>query len=78
MIVELTLKQFVRQKAAEWNRDITWTEISEKTGIDENTLTRFSKNRSKRVDLGVLYKLCEFFGVPDGAPIPFLVFKKNT
>ena len=77
MIAQLNLKQFVREKEAEWRRDISWGEISQATGIHINTLTRISSSRSQRIDLGILYKLCEFFGVPDGSPIPFLIFKRE-
>ena len=78
MNIELTLEQFKRQKAVDWNRRITWTEISQSTGVSEGTLIRFAKGKSQRVDLGVLDKICEFFGVPAGNPVPFLIYKPQV
>ncbi len=78
MNISMNLEQYIREKAVEWKRRITWAEIVEATGISESTLIRFSQSKSQRVDLGVLYKLCEFFDVPAGSPVPFLVYKPQV
>lgn len=77
MSAEMNLEQFVLFKSAEWNRRITWTEISQSTGIGKNTLTRLSNGTCQQIALDTLDKLCNFFDVPDGAPIPFLVFRRK-
>ncbi len=74
--VLITLKQYIREKEAEWQKDITWANIREATGVSESTLNRLINGKAQRVDRGVLAKLCHFFNVPPG-PIPFIVYEPS-
>lgn len=70
MPVIVDLEQFIREKEAEWKRNITWREISEETGLSESTLSRVIHS-AKRPDLETIGKLCKFFNIPPG-PVPFI------
>ncbi len=76
MAVRIDLKQFVREYEAKHQRDVTWAEISEATGMAETTLNRLMNGHSKRVGLDVLDRLCQHFDVPSG-PIPFVIFERD-
>lgn len=60
MTIVNRLDQLLRERAAEWKRDITYREISEETGIAESTLSRM-KSGGKGIRYDVLDGLCEFF-----------------
>jgi putative transcriptional regulator len=51
----------MREKQAEWQRNITYDDIVEATGISKATLVRMAKERNQRVDLDVLDNLCGYF-----------------
>lgn len=71
--IVINLRQYIREKEAEQQRDITWAEIREATGIAESTLNRLLSHKAQRPDIEVLGKLCKFFDVPPG-PVPFIVY----
>lgn len=69
------LKQFVLNKQAEWGRSLDIKEIAEKSGVSRDTVSRLMQdNPPVRVDEGTVNKLCKFFGVEPGKPIPFLIY----
>jgi hypothetical protein len=41
----------MREKQAEWQRNIAYDDIVEATGISKTTLVRMAKERNQRVDL---------------------------
>jgi DNA-binding Xre family transcriptional regulator len=47
-------------------RKWTYREISEVTGVNPATLTKFARQRHDAMDLETLAKLCDFLGVPVG------------
>jgi putative transcriptional regulator len=61
-MIKIRLAQLMREKQAEWQRNITYDDIVEATGISKTTLVRMAKERNQRVDLDVLDKLCGYFG----------------
>ncbi len=70
----IQLKQYVLKKQAEWGREITIKEMSEKSGISRDTISRMLSGKPKRIDENTVFALCGFFNVPPGSPIPFLVY----
>lgn len=68
------LFEFWKQKEIEAGRTITIKEVSEATGVNRDTLTRFIKGKMVRFDEDVMSKLCKYFNVPPG-PVPFLVYE---
>jgi DNA-binding Xre family transcriptional regulator len=77
MSVRINLKQFIREYEAARQRDVTWAQISAGTGISETTLNRLLNDKSHRVDLDVLARLCQFFDVASG-PVPFILFEREA
>jgi putative transcriptional regulator len=65
MAINVRLDQVIREKQAEWERDITYREISETTGLAESTIARL-KAGSKGIRFDVLDRLCKFLGVVPG------------
>lgn len=72
-MIKCELDRIWRQREAELNRDITFLEVSEKTGINRDTISRLFNRKTDRYDSEVVAKIAEFFGVQNGQPIPFLV-----
>lgn len=69
------LKQFVLNKQAEWGRSLDIKEIAEGAGISRDTVSRLMQdNPPVRLDETTVNKLCKFFGVKPGAPVPFVIY----
>ena len=73
MTIRNRIDQLVREKQVEWERNITYREISEATGIAESTLSRMKEGKGIRYD--VLDALCTFFSCQVGdileyVPVP--------
>ena len=66
------LKDFWRLKELEAGRIITVQEVSKATGISWESVDRLKSGETTRFDSPVLGKICQFFGVPSGEPVPFL------
>ncbi len=60
-MIKIRLNQLIREKQAEWRKDITYRELSKETGIAQSTLVRLRKGKTQRVDLNVLDSLCKYF-----------------
>jgi putative transcriptional regulator len=71
MAIVNRIDQLMREKAVEWERDITASEISEKTGIAESTFSRM-RSDPKGIRFDVLNALCAFFGVQPGAILVYV------
>lgn len=71
--MSIEFAQFVREKEAELKRDFTIAEISEGSGISENTIKRLLRGRVSRIDQRTIDGLCRFFDVPNG-PVPFVIY----
>jgi len=48
------------------NADLTITELSEVTSINQNTVRAYAKNRFSRIDCLIASKLCKHFNVSFG------------
>lgn len=68
------LKDFILQKQAEWGKEIPIKDIVEKTGVSRDTVSRLMHNKAKNVHQDTIFALCEYFGIPKGQPIPFIVY----
>lgn len=60
MTIENRLAQVIREKSAEWGRDVTYDDICNTTGLSRGTIARM-KSDGKGIRFDVLNKLCEFF-----------------
>jgi transcriptional regulator with XRE-family HTH domain len=74
-MVDCILDQIWRQYELDNRVDLKIEEVSEATGIHRDTISRIRHRKTKRFDADVLAKLAEFFGVPEGEPVPFLIVR---
>lgn len=67
---------FTMWKNAElsWGRDIDVKEVAEATGLNWETVSNLKEGKTTRYDANVIAKICQFFGVQPGQPVPFLIF----
>jgi transcriptional regulator with XRE-family HTH domain len=72
VVVESRLLELWTAKERRENRRITIAEICKATNLSRNTISDLLRGRTTRFDASVLAKLCEYFGVGDGEPVPFL------
>jgi hypothetical protein len=77
IVVDLLPLWHQRERAL--GRRLTVKEVATATGLDWKTVSNLKANRTQRFDGAVIAPLCEYFGVPDGAPVPFLTvsYKRN-
>lgn len=73
----IQFKKFLLEKQAEWGREIQIQEMADQTGISRDTISRLMNQKITRVDEKTVFALCDFFGVPKGEPIPFLIYDPN-
>ena len=76
MAVKVELAQLKREKEVEWQRKISWDEITTGANISRNTLARLLRGNAERVDNKTADGLCRFFKVPAG-PVPFIVYEPD-
>lgn len=60
------------QKEQHEGRRITVEEVAEATGLDRKTISGLLRGDTARFDADVLAKMCAYFGVSEGDPVPFL------
>ena len=64
-------------KERQEGRRITIGEVSSATGLNRDTISGLLHNKTTRFDSDVIAALCDFFGVGDGEPVPFLVVQRH-
>ena len=69
------LSEFWKAKENEWGRKIGVNEVAKKTMLDWETVNALKKGSTKRYDAHVVGKICDFFEVPEGSSVPFLVLR---
>jgi len=77
MMVQFRLKELMAERERVTGERITYRAISDATQISTNTLHKAATNQQKMVGLGVLARLCKYFGcqvgdllvyIPEGKP----------
>ena len=63
-----------RKKELEWGRIVTVQEVAKATGLNWETVDNLKAGRTTRFDAKVVAEICKFFGIPEGEPVPFLVY----
>lgn len=66
------LKDFWRQEELKRGRIITVAEVAKATGISYDAVSNLKEGSTGRFDSPVVGKICQFFNVPNGQPVPFL------
>ena len=59
--IRFRLKVLIALHEERTGESLTYQRLSDGAKISTNTITRMANNNQKRVDLGVLEKLCNFF-----------------
>ena len=77
-MVKIALFEFWKNAELERGQRITVAEVVRATGLQRNTVQGLLDGETGRLDVHVLDALCRYFGVPSGAPIPFLIYEANT
>lgn len=72
-LFELWAKKELRE-----GRRITIGEVAMQTGLDPKTIAGFKNGETARFDAPVLAKLCEYFDVREGDPVPFLKVRYSS
>ena len=65
-MIKFRLDQLIRERAAKWQRDITYTDVTEATGISDSTLARLKLDRAKGIQWRVLEPLCIYLDCQPG------------
>lgn len=73
-MVKNELAALWRKKELERGEIITIQEVAKTTGLNWETVDNLKAGRTTRYDTEVLDKICQFFDVPEGQPVPFLVY----
>lgn len=68
------LQRLWRQKELEAGHIITVQDVARSTGLHWETVSKLKSGQTSRYDDEVLAKMCQYFGVVEGQPIPFLVY----
>jgi transcriptional regulator with XRE-family HTH domain len=71
-MVKSELFEVWAEKERQTGRRITIEEVAKATGLDPKTIAGLRRGETTRFDAHVLAKLCEYFGVSEGEPVPFL------
>lgn len=68
MSIDYNLFTLKRQLEILKQRQYSWAEIAQETGIHYNTLHNIANNKTRRIDLDIAEKLLTFFAT-EGMPI---------
>lgn len=71
-MIRSELMELWHKKERELGRDLTIQEVADATGLNWETISGLKKGTTTRFDSAVIGSLCEYFGVADGQPVPFL------
>ncbi len=65
-MIQCRLRELIATKARIDGHRLKYTDIVAETGISTTTLTRLANDRSDRVAIGTIDKLCAYFNVQPG------------
>jgi len=77
-VIYIDLMPLWHNKEREIGRDLSIRDVAEATGLDWKTVDNLKKGRTTRIDLPKIALVCKYLGVPDGVPVPFLIFRSNN
>jgi putative transcriptional regulator len=60
-MIRLNFKTLLAKKEQSENRRIHYGEISQKTGISRQTLSRIAQRRQKNLKLDTVARICDYF-----------------
>jgi putative transcriptional regulator len=65
-MIKIIIDQLIRERAAEWHRNITYADVTEATGISDSTLARLKLGRARGIQWRVLEPLCIYLDCQPG------------
>lgn len=71
-MVRSELLELWHKKELELGRELTIKEVAEATGLNWETVASLKKGTTTRFDSAILGALCQYFGIREGEPVPFL------
>jgi len=66
------------EKERKLGKRLTVTDVAEGAGVDWKTVANLRDGKTTRFDSEPIAKLCQYFDVPDGATIPFLIVRYDN
>lgn len=73
-MVKNELEALWRKKELERGRILTVQEVAKATGLHWETVSNLKAGHTTRLDTEVVAKICQYFEVKEGEPIPFLIY----
>lgn len=67
------LADFWRKQEVAIGRIIPVSEVARETGLSWDTVKALKEGKISRVDFKTISKICRFFEIPEGVPVPFLI-----
>ena len=77
VVIKSELIKLWNAKQEREGRVIKVSEVAEATKVDRRSITRLLKGKPEQFQAKVIGPLCEYFEVPHGQPIPFLIVCYN-
>ena len=74
-MVKSELLKLWAEKELKENRRISIEVVAKATGVDRRAISSLRSGETTRFDADVLARLCMYFGIEDGAAVPFLKFQ---
>jgi transcriptional regulator with XRE-family HTH domain len=71
-------QQIHLDKQAKEGRHISVAEVAKETGISRDTVNRWMRHSVTQFHRETLDAFCKYYGVPEGSPIPFLVYEPES
>lgn len=71
-MIKSELLELWTDKERKEGRRITIEEVARATGLARNTISGFLSGETTRFDSGAVGKLCQYFNIDEGQPVPFL------
>lgn len=66
--IEYNLFNLKKQLEIKSQREFSWNEIAERSGVHRNTMLNLANDRTRRIDLDIMARLIDFFA-SEGMPV---------
>jgi len=77
-MIEIDLIPVWHAKERELGKRLNVKDVAEGAGVDWKTVANLRDGKTTRFDSGPIARLCQYFGVPEGGTIPFLIVRYNN
>lgn len=65
-MLKFALKEAIARYERETGQSLTYRDLHAKSGVALGSIVSMATNQQRRVDLDVLWRLCQFFGISAG------------